>query len=101
SGCDREILRLVAWDGLSTTQAVQSLGCTRAAFAVRLHRARRRLVGALDAEEAYDGDALPGPAGHSPSRDVRPLESIHVGDSARVPVLTVAIPLPPLPEEAS
>ena len=98
---DREILRLVAWDGLSTTQAAQSLGCTRAAFAVRLHRARRRLVGALDAEEAYDGNALPGTAGPPPSRGVCPLDPIHVGDSARVPALTVAIPLSPLPEEAS
>ncbi|MDQ3463040.1 MAG: sigma-70 family RNA polymerase sigma factor [Actinomycetota bacterium] len=101
SGYDREILRLVAWDGLSTTQAAQSLGCTRAAFAVRLHRARRRLVGALDAEEAYDGNALPGTAGPPPSRGVCPLDPIHVGDSARVPALTVAIPLSPLPEEAS
>jgi RNA polymerase sigma-70 factor (ECF subfamily) len=40
---DREVLTLLAWDGLSPAQAAESLGCSRASFAVRLHRARRRL----------------------------------------------------------
>lgn len=37
---DRETLLLVAWDGLSATEAAEVAGCTPAAFRVRLHRAR-------------------------------------------------------------
>jgi RNA polymerase sigma-70 factor (ECF subfamily) len=52
---EREVLRLVAWDGLDTREAAAVLGCSAAAFRVRLHRARRRLAKHLEA------------AGHSPS----------------------------------
>ena len=45
---DREVLRLVAWDGLSPAEAAEVLGVTRLAFAVRLHRARRRLEHELE-----------------------------------------------------
>jgi RNA polymerase sigma-70 factor, ECF subfamily len=48
SESDREALMLVAWDDLSNAQAARVLGCSAAAFAVRLHRARRRLRRALD-----------------------------------------------------
>jgi RNA polymerase sigma-70 factor, ECF subfamily len=48
---DREALRLVAWDGLDIAAGAQVLGCTRAAFAVRLHRARKRLKARLAAGE--------------------------------------------------
>lgn len=41
---EREVLRLVAWDGLDTREAARVLGCSAAAFRVRLHRARRRLA---------------------------------------------------------
>ena len=51
---EREVLRLVAWDGLDTREAAAVLGCSMAAFRVRLHRARRKLAKHLDA------------AGHSP-----------------------------------
>ena len=37
----REALMLVAWHGLSGVRAARAAGCSRAAFAVRLHRARR------------------------------------------------------------
>lgn len=47
---DREVLRLVAWDGLSSTEAAEVLGVTRLTFTVRLHRARRRLERALESE---------------------------------------------------
>jgi RNA polymerase sigma-70 factor (ECF subfamily) len=47
---DREVLRLVTWDELSTADAAEVLGVTRVAFAVRLHRARRRLGQALEPE---------------------------------------------------
>lgn len=40
---DREVLMLVAWEGLDPAQAAAALGISPAAFAVRLHRARRRL----------------------------------------------------------
>ena len=50
---DREILRVVAWDALSPAEAAEALGLTRLAFAVRLHRARRRLERKLErADEA-------------------------------------------------
>jgi RNA polymerase sigma-70 factor (ECF subfamily) len=44
---DREILQLVAWDGLTPTQAAGSLGCSAGAARVKLHRARNRLAEAL------------------------------------------------------
>lgn len=40
---DRELLLLVAWDGLSNAEAAQVLGISKATFGVRLHRARARL----------------------------------------------------------
>ncbi|SCG57442.1 RNA polymerase sigma-70 factor, ECF subfamily [Micromonospora echinaurantiaca] len=40
---DREVLRLVAWEGLGMRDAAAAAGCSMAAFAMRLHRARRRL----------------------------------------------------------
>lgn len=46
---DQEILMLVAWEGLDVKEAARALGCTAAAAAVRLHRARRRLQRALTA----------------------------------------------------
>jgi DNA-directed RNA polymerase specialized sigma24 family protein len=48
---DRESLMLVAWDGLSGARAARAAGCTYAAFAVRLHRARARLAAELAALE--------------------------------------------------
>jgi RNA polymerase sigma-70 factor, ECF subfamily len=44
SSAQREVLMLVAWDGLSATDAATVLGCTPAAFRVRLHRARNELA---------------------------------------------------------
>lgn len=46
---EHEILRLVAWDGLSPSELAVALGCSANAARIRLHRARRRLAGALDA----------------------------------------------------
>jgi RNA polymerase sigma-70 factor (ECF subfamily) len=55
---DRELLTLIAWDGLTHAQAAEALGCSRQTFAVRLHRARRRLRAALDRSVADpDGSA--------------------------------------------
>jgi RNA polymerase sigma-70 factor (ECF subfamily) len=40
---EREAIELVAWEALSPEEAAEVLGCSRGVFAVRLHRARRRL----------------------------------------------------------
>jgi RNA polymerase sigma-70 factor (ECF subfamily) len=51
---DRELLMLVAWEGLDPATAASSLGITLSTFAVRLHRARQRLeseLAALNKEE--------------------------------------------------
>lgn len=44
SESDRELLLLVAWDGLTQAQAAQVLGIRPKTLAVRLHRARARLA---------------------------------------------------------
>jgi RNA polymerase sigma-70 factor (ECF subfamily) len=49
SPLDQEALLLAAWDGLSSEEASQVLGCSPVAFRLRLLRARRRLARALAA----------------------------------------------------
>jgi RNA polymerase sigma-70 factor, ECF subfamily len=51
SDADREVLMLVAWDGLPAARAARVLGCSVPAFHVRLHRARTRLTRALEGTE--------------------------------------------------
>ena len=51
SPSDREILVLVAWDGLAPHQAAVVLGTTAGTARLRLHRARRRFAGLLDADD--------------------------------------------------
>jgi RNA polymerase sigma-70 factor, ECF subfamily len=46
---EREALQLCAWEGLSPADAARVAGCTASAFRARLHRGRRRLAAALDA----------------------------------------------------
>jgi len=41
---EREVLLLVAWDGLSAKQAARVVGCLAGTARARLYRARRRLV---------------------------------------------------------
>ena len=48
---DREVLLLMAWDGLSTREAAVVLGCSAAAAKVRAHRARNRLRAQLETLE--------------------------------------------------
>lgn len=48
SESDREVLMLIAWEGLDPERAARVLGCSRSAFAMRLHRARKRLAAALE-----------------------------------------------------
>ncbi|MFE2448719.1 RNA polymerase sigma factor [Streptomyces melanosporofaciens] len=62
SAADRELLTLVAWHGLGPRQAARVLGCSSATFAVRLHRARRRLERAVDGvKPSHDPSVGPGP----------------------------------------
>ncbi|MET7400523.1 sigma-70 family RNA polymerase sigma factor [Dactylosporangium sp. NPDC005572] len=44
---DRELLRLVAWEGLTTDELAVALDCTPNAVRIRLHRARQRFGAAL------------------------------------------------------
>ncbi|MFB2581318.1 RNA polymerase sigma factor [Herbiconiux sp. P15] len=41
---DREAIALHAWEELTDTEAAKVLGCTRATYAMRLSRAKRRLA---------------------------------------------------------
>ncbi|MFD3687552.1 RNA polymerase sigma factor [Nocardiopsis sp. NPDC058631] len=45
---DRELVMLLAWEGLELPEAARVLGCTAATARVRLFRARRRIEGLLD-----------------------------------------------------
>ena len=59
---DREVLALIAWDDLAPDEAAGVLGCSRATFAVKLHRARCRLrveLGQLEGDPP--APARPGP----------------------------------------
>ena len=47
SPAERDAITLVAWDGLTAEEAATVLDCSRAAFYVRVHRARRRLTSVL------------------------------------------------------
>lgn len=64
---DREILTLVAWEGLTPPEGAQVLSCSAATFSLRLHRARRRLSKELAAN------------GHSSAEDVRPRADVRRG----------------------
>jgi RNA polymerase sigma factor (sigma-70 family) len=61
SAADREVLMLVSWEGLDATGAAVVVGCSPRAFAMRLHRARRRLakaMGELDREARDQMEAV-------------------------------------------
>ncbi|MEU3167802.1 sigma-70 family RNA polymerase sigma factor [Streptosporangium sp. NPDC006930] len=49
---ERELLILVAWQGLTPREAARVIGCSAATFRVRLHRARKRLVHAMKSAPA-------------------------------------------------
>jgi DNA-directed RNA polymerase specialized sigma24 family protein len=58
---DREVLRLVAWEGLLLREAATVLGCSAVACRVRFHRAKRRLAEQLQALERHATTARPQP----------------------------------------
>lgn len=47
---DRELLALVAWEGLTSVEAARVVGCSAGAARVRLHRARSRFARELASE---------------------------------------------------
>jgi RNA polymerase sigma-70 factor, ECF subfamily len=53
SDADREVLRLVAWEGLSLRDAATVLGCSAVACRVRYHRAKSRLAARLAAASSF------------------------------------------------
>lgn len=59
SAADREVLALIAFDGLTAEQAATVLNCRRSAFTMRLARARQRLQAALEPAESVAGSVLP------------------------------------------
>lgn len=69
SAADREVLVLVAWDGLSAAQAGVVLGIGAGAVRVRLYRARRRMAqelvkrGAVCGQETDESRSTTGGAG--------------------------------------
>ncbi len=56
---DRELLLLIAWEGLSAAEVAAALGLRPATARVRLMRARRRLRGELARAEAGDHACRP------------------------------------------
>jgi RNA polymerase sigma-70 factor (ECF subfamily) len=53
---DREVLRLIAWEGLSLDEAAVVLGCSALACRVRYHRAKTRLARRLEATRRFRPD---------------------------------------------
>ena len=58
---EQEVLRLAAWEGLTSAELAVALGCSENAATIRLHRARKRLTELL--EKGTE------PAGHSVGGD--------------------------------
>jgi RNA polymerase sigma-70 factor, ECF subfamily len=67
---EREAIELLAWEGLTSAEAAETLGCSRQVFAVRVHRGRRRLRRLLSESvgDMESSDPIPRSA---PSADVR------------------------------
>jgi RNA polymerase sigma-70 factor (ECF subfamily) len=55
---EREAVLLIAWEGLTPSEAAVAAGCSAAAFRVRLHRARSHLARALGEPVASVGEEL-------------------------------------------
>jgi RNA polymerase sigma-70 factor (ECF subfamily) len=68
---EQEVLALAIWEQLPGTEAAVVLGLTRAGYAMRLSRARRRLAAHLDIERA-----APVPPGSPPRTAPAPMTSL-------------------------
>ena len=64
---DRELLMLVGWEGLSSSDLARLLGCSPTAARIRLRRARVRLMAEMD--EPAIGTKHTRPLGHSPLQE--------------------------------
>lgn len=71
---EREVLMLVAWEGLGHSEGARVLGCSTPAFRVRLHRARRKL------ERGIEGDAE---MRQAPARSAATLEETRPASTAK------------------
>jgi RNA polymerase sigma-70 factor, ECF subfamily len=74
SEAQREVLLLVAWDGLSQREVAAALGCTRGAVALRLHRARASLRKTLHEATAKD-------TAFAAATELRPCSTNPTGDT--------------------
>ncbi len=68
---DREVLALVAFDGLTAGQAATVLSCRRSTFAMRLSRARQRLQNALEPPGAPPRSATTDPVRNDALKEQR------------------------------
>ena len=87
---DREVLRLVAWEDLSSEDAAAVLGCSVTAFKVRLHRARRRLLRIAEAEEVPASDIShprSSSGTHQPQTDGEVLATSASNDALQKPLI--------------
>lgn len=66
SPAEREAIELLAWEGLTSAEAAEVLGCSRRVFALRIHRGRRRLRRCLADSPATDSPT--GPTARSGAR---------------------------------
>ena len=57
---EQEVLRLAAWEGLTTAELAVALGCSENAATIRLHRARKRLAEQLAKEDPSAGHSVSG-----------------------------------------
>lgn len=71
SPLDREVLSLVAWEGLKPREAAKALGIDTARFSVRLHRAKKRMRRNLEQRAACGIEA----AGETESSGEQPANS--------------------------
>jgi RNA polymerase sigma-70 factor (ECF subfamily) len=70
---EREAIELLAWDGLTSAEAAEALGCPRRVFALRVHRGRKRLRRSLSeflGRSDLD-DPIPRSAPHTNARQTR------------------------------
>ncbi|MEU8342025.1 RNA polymerase sigma factor [Actinomadura meyerae] len=79
---DREVLILIAWQGLTPREAAKVMRCSPAALRVRLHRARRRLLRAAGQDAAGRGTAGDGTALDGRALDGRALDGTALDGTA-------------------
>ena len=67
---DRELVRLIHWDGLTVAEAAAALGINASTARTRYARARARLATALGASEASEGESHSAPRLHATAEAV-------------------------------